>query len=90
MKDMAFRDAVDNDYFPGPDMVATGVYVKRHLKDDALEDPRLFRFMNVELQGEENLREAVRINFDRGPIGSRPGWVAIRRGHCRCFLALLQ
>lgn len=75
MKDMAFRDAVDNDYFPGPDMVATGVYVKRHLKDDALEDPRLFRFMNVELQGEENLREAVRINFDRGA-----DWIKTRVG----------
>jgi imidazolonepropionase-like amidohydrolase len=75
MQDMAFRDAVAENYFPGPDMLTTGVYVKRQLKDDALEDPRLFKFMNVELQGEENLREAVGINFDRGA-----DWIKTRVG----------
>ncbi len=66
MQDMTFRDAVTAGYFPGPDMLAAGVFVLRHLGDNALEDPRLFKFMNVELEGAENLRRVVQVNFERG------------------------
>ena len=75
MQDMTFRDAVTAGYFPGPDMLAAGVFVLRHLGDNALEDPRLFKFMNVELEGAENLRRVVQVNFERGV-----DWIKTRVG----------
>ncbi len=75
MQDVTFRDAVKAGYFPGPDMLAAGVYVLRQLGDNALEDPRLFKFMNVEVQGSENLRRVVRVNFERGV-----DWIKTRVG----------
>lgn len=73
--DTNFRDAVAQGYLPGPEMLGTGVYVYRHLGMEALEDPELFEFLNVEVEGEDNLRKVVRVNVENGA-----DWIKTRVG----------
>ena len=66
--DVAQRDMVEAGYLAGPDILAAGVYVTPELgdTDDVLADPRLYKYANRTLHGEESLREVVRINADNG------------------------
>lgn len=66
--DVAQRDMVKAGYLAGPDILAAGVYVTPEIgrTDDVLADPRLYKFANGEVHGEEALREVVRVNADHG------------------------
>jgi imidazolonepropionase-like amidohydrolase len=66
--DIAQRDMVEAGYLAGPDILAAGVYVTPELgvTNDVLADPRLYKYTNLTLHGEERLREVVRISADRG------------------------
>ena len=75
--DVAQREMVKAGYLVGPDILAAGVYVVPELGagDDVLADPRLFKFANRPLLGEEAVREVVRINADHGV-----DWIKTRSG----------
>jgi imidazolonepropionase-like amidohydrolase len=66
--DVAQRDMVKTGYLAGPDILAAGIYVTPELgrTDNVLADPRLYKYANRTLHGEERLREVVRINADNG------------------------
>ncbi|MBK9411201.1 MAG: amidohydrolase family protein [Gemmatimonadetes bacterium] len=64
-QDVALREAVKQGAFAGPDVVAAGVFISPELGESVLADPRLAKLAGG-LQGEAELREAVRINLDRG------------------------
>jgi len=64
--DVAMRDAVRAGLLPGPDILATGVYVTPDIGDGALADPRLHRFLADRVDTEEELRALVAVNADHG------------------------
>lgn len=64
--DVAIRDAVRDGRLPGPDILATGVYVTPDIGDGALADPRLSRFLSDSVDTAEELRDLVAVNADRG------------------------
>ena len=64
--DIAIRELVKEGYLVGPDMLAASVYVKPELGDNVLADPRLYKYYGRLVRGEENIRELVQINADRG------------------------
>lgn len=64
-QDVALREAVRLGVVAGPDVVAAGLFVTPELGDAMLGDPRLPRLAGA-MQDEAGLREAVRINIDRG------------------------
>ena len=66
--DVALNDMVQAGYMAGPDIMPAGVYVTPELGNTGaiLADPRLYKYANRELYGEEALRDVVSINIDRG------------------------
>ncbi|MDX1482252.1 MAG: amidohydrolase family protein, partial [Woeseiaceae bacterium] len=82
--DVALRDMVKAGLLAGPDLLPAGVYVTPELGDtDAvLADPRLQKYANREVRGEEALRDVVRINIDRGVdwIKTRSSGLSTRTG----------
>jgi len=64
-QDVALREAVKQGVIAGPDVVAAGLFVSPELGDAMLGDPRLPKLAGA-MQSEAGLREAVRINLDRG------------------------
>lgn len=64
--DVALRDAVRAHLLPGPDILATGVYVTPDIGNGALADPRLHRFLNDSVNTPDELRHLVAVNADRG------------------------
>ena len=82
--DIAVRDMVKAGLFPGPDILAAGVYVTPELGNTnaILADPRLYKYVNQELYGEAALRNVVRISADRGVdwIKTRSSGLSSRTG----------
>ncbi|MEQ8329799.1 MAG: amidohydrolase family protein [Longimicrobiales bacterium] len=64
--DVALRDAVRAHLLPGPDILATGVYVTPDIGNGALADPRLHRFLGDSVNTPDELRHLVAVNADRG------------------------
>ncbi len=64
-QDVALREAVRQGVVAGPDVVAAGLFITPGLGDAMLGDPRL-PLIAGSMQEEAGLREAVRINIDRG------------------------
>jgi imidazolonepropionase-like amidohydrolase len=64
-QDIGLREAVKRGVIPGPDVVATGVFVTPSLGETMLADPRLSA-LSSGVTTEQALRELVRINADRG------------------------
>ncbi len=64
--DVALRDAVRDGWIPGPELLATGVYVTPDIGDGALADPRLARFLSDPVDTPEELRHLVAVNADHG------------------------
>ena len=64
--DVGLRDAVRAGMLPGPDILATGVYVTPEIGDGALADPRLHPFLADSVDTDEELRTLVRVNAERG------------------------
>ena len=73
--DLWMRDAVEAGYLAGPEILAAGVYVNRFPGAAALSDPRLYKYMNVIVKGEDAIRELVRVNADLGV-----DWIKTRTG----------
>lgn len=82
--DVALRDMVKAGLLVGPDILAAGVYVTPELGDTnaVLADPRLQKYTNKVLHGEEALRDVVSINADRGVdwIKTRTSGLSSRTG----------
>lgn len=82
--DVALKEMVKAGLLPGPDILAAGVYVTPELgnTDSILADPRLYKYANKTLHGEEALRDVVRINADRGVdwIKTRSSGLSSRTG----------
>ena len=82
--DVALRDMVKAGLLVGPDILAAGVYVTPELGNTnaVLTDPRLQKFANRKLHGEDALREVVNINIDRGVdwIKTRSSGLSSRTG----------
>ena len=82
--DVAVRDLVRAGLVPGPDILAAGVYVTPELGNSnaILADPRLYKYANKVLHGEDALRDVVRINADRGVdwIKTRSSGLSSRTG----------
>lgn len=82
--DVALRDMVRSGLLVGPDILAAGVYVTPELgnSDAILADPRLHKYANKELHGEDALRDVVSINADRGVdwIKTRSSGLSSRTG----------
>lgn len=64
-QDVALREAVKQGAVAGPDVVAAGVFISPELGETVLADARFAKLAGG-LQTEAELREAVRINLDRG------------------------
>jgi len=64
-RDVALRDHVKKGYFPGPDMIAAGLFVTPHLGEAMLADLRLGT-LSGGVNTPEELRELVRIILDHG------------------------
>ncbi|MBC7894329.1 MAG: amidohydrolase family protein [Cytophagaceae bacterium] len=64
-QDISLREAVRNGVIPGPDVVASGVFVSPDLGESMLADPRLTKIPG-RVTTEAAMREVVRINLDRG------------------------
>lgn len=64
-QDVALREAVKQGAIAGPDVVAAGVFISPELGESVLADARFAKLAGG-LQTEAELREAVRINLDRG------------------------
>ena len=64
-QDVALREAARTGAIPGPDVVATGVFVSPDLGETMLADPRLTTLAGG-VTTEAALREVVRINLDHG------------------------
>jgi imidazolonepropionase-like amidohydrolase len=66
--DVALKEMVSAGLLAGPDILPAGVYVTPELgnTDAILADPRLHKYANKTLHGEDALRDVVRINADRG------------------------
>lgn len=82
--DVAIKNMVKAGLVVGPDILAAGVYVTPELgnTDAILADPRLHKYANKSLHGEEALREVVGINADRGVdwIKTRSSGLSSRTG----------
>lgn len=82
--DVALKEMVAAGLLPGPDILAAGVYVTPELGNTnaILADPRLYKYANKEVHGEEALRDVVRINADRGAdwIKTRSSGLSSRTG----------
>lgn len=64
--DVAIRDMVRARLLPGPDILATGVFVTPNIEDAVLADSRLVRFLKTGVRTVDELRELVRINLSHG------------------------
>ena len=66
--DVALKEMVKTGLLVGPDILAAGVYVTPELGNTnaILADPRLRKYANKAVHGEEALRDVVSINIDRG------------------------
>ncbi|MFT5144564.1 MAG: imidazolonepropionase-like amidohydrolase, partial [Thalassolituus oleivorans] len=64
-QDVGLRDLVRAGRLPGPEILAAGTFVTPHPGDRALADPRLALLFD-EVQTEEQIRQVVRINVERG------------------------
>ncbi len=64
-QDVALREAVKSGAVPGPDMIATGVFVSPNLGETILADSRLAQ-LSGGVTTEAALRQVVRINAERG------------------------
>ncbi len=73
--DFWMRDAVEAGYLAGPAILAAGVYVNRFPGVSALSDPRLFKYVNVIVKGEDAIREVVGVNAELGV-----DWIKTRTG----------
>jgi len=82
--DVALREMVEAGYLVGPDILPAGVYVTPELGNTSavLADPRLRKYANKVLRGEEALRDVVAINADRGVewIKTRSSGLSSRTG----------
>jgi len=82
--DVALRDMVKSGLLVGPDILAAGVYVTPELGNTnaVLMEPRLQKYANKALHGEEALRDVVNINIDRGVdwIKTRTSGLSSRTG----------
>ena len=82
--DVALQEMVAAGLLPGPDILPAGVYVTPELGNTnaVLADPRLYKYANKVLHGEEALREVVSINADRGVawIKTRTSGLSSRTG----------
>ncbi|RLA22506.1 MAG: hypothetical protein DRQ63_12655 [Gammaproteobacteria bacterium] len=82
--DVAIKEMVKSGQLVGPDILAAGVYVTPELgnSDAILADPRLYKYANKSLHGENALRDVVRINADRGVdwIKTRSSGLSSRTG----------
>ena len=82
--DVALREMVKAGLLVGPDILAAGVYVTPELGNTnaVLADPRLQKYTNKVLHGEEALRDVVSINADRGVdwIKTRTSGLSSRTG----------
>jgi imidazolonepropionase-like amidohydrolase len=63
--DVAIRDMVKQGILPGPDIVATGVYVTPNLGGAVLADERLYR-LHSGVDTPATLRHLVQVNLDHG------------------------
>jgi imidazolonepropionase-like amidohydrolase len=73
--DLSMRDAVEAGYLAGPELLAAGVYVNRFPGASAFSDPRLYKYLNVIVKGEDAVREVVRVNAEMGV-----DWIKTRTG----------
>jgi imidazolonepropionase-like amidohydrolase len=64
-QDVGLRDLVRAGRLPGPEILAAGAFITPHPGDRALGDPRLALLFD-QIETEEQIRTAVRINVDRG------------------------
>ena len=82
--DVALKEMVEAGYLVGPDILPAGVYVTPELGNTnaVLADPRLRKYTNRVLHGEEALRDVVAINADRGVewIKTRSSGLSSRTG----------
>jgi len=82
--DVALKEMVVAGLIPGPDILPAGVYVTPELGNTnaVLADPRLYKYANAVLHGEDALREVVSINADRGVewIKTRSSGLSSRTG----------
>jgi len=82
--DVALKKMVKAGFIPGPDILPAGIYVTPELGNTnaILADPRLNKYANQSLHGEEALREVVSINIDRGVdwIKTRTSGLSSRTG----------
>jgi len=65
-RDVAIRRMVRDGVLPGPDLLASGVFVTPDLGETVLADPRLAQFNDREVRTAEDLRRVVEVNADRG------------------------
>jgi imidazolonepropionase-like amidohydrolase len=63
--DVAIREMVKKGILPGPDIVATGVYVTPNLGGAVLADERLYE-LHTGVDAPDALRHLVRVNLDHG------------------------
>jgi imidazolonepropionase-like amidohydrolase len=82
--DVALKEMVKAGLLVGPDILPAGVYVTPELGNTnaVLSDPRLRKYANREVHGEEALRDVVSINIDRGVdwIKTRTSGLSSRTG----------
>jgi len=82
--DVALKELVASGLLPGPDILPAGVYVTPELGNTnaILADPRLYKYANKVLHGEDALRDVVSINADRGVdwIKTRSSGLSSRTG----------
>lgn len=65
-RDVAIRRMVREGGLPGPDLLASGVFVTPDLGETVLADPRLAPYHGREVRTAEDLRRVVEVNADRG------------------------
>ena len=82
--DVALKEMVAAGLIPGPDIMPAGVYVTPELGNTnaVLADPRLQKYANKVVHGEDALRDVVSINADRGVewIKTRTSGLSSRTG----------
>jgi len=82
--DVSLKEMVIAGLIPGPDILPAGIYVTPELGNTnaILADPRLYKYANKALYGEEALRDVVSINADRGVdwIKTRSSGLSSRTG----------
>ncbi|MEQ8424760.1 MAG: amidohydrolase family protein, partial [Cyclobacteriaceae bacterium] len=64
-QDVSIRELVKSGRLPGPDVVATGVFVSPNLGETVLADPRLGELFGG-VNTDDELRKLVNVNIDRG------------------------